>query len=77
MSRQASPLQQIGTVLGEVLLDTGRRAVDAAAQSVIEDARGVATEAVRRLRAALPIDVQQPSSSPPSQRVRYTARVIK
>lgn len=63
--------------LGDVLLTTARKAAEAAAQSVIDDARSVAAEVARRIRAAMPANVQQPSSQPPPQRIHVDARTIK
>jgi len=86
MSRRAAQPMQLRDVVSEALLVTARRAADAAAESVIEDVRGAAVQALTRLRAMLPPGIlppqqttsQQPiSQQQPPQRVHYTARIVK
>ena len=69
--RRPTATQQLASLLRTVLLTTARRAADAAAQSVIDDARIVAAETLQRLR------VLMPSAPPPKpQHVDITARVV-
>lgn len=66
--------KKLGEAVGEALVVTARRAADAAAESVIEDVRGAALEAMARLRTILPPGILPPQ---PTQHIEYTARVIK
>lgn len=71
----SQPMQAIGAIIGDALVATARRAAYAAAKSVIEDAQGVAGQAVRTLRAVVSHTQETPPQPP--KRVYYTSRLIK
>ena len=79
MSRRPAAPMQLREIVGEALLVTARRAADAAAESVIEDVRGAAVQALTRLRAMLPpgITSEPPMKQQPPQRAQFTARIVK